>query len=421
MAYGFTHGALYIMQTLFLYSLNSPTIIVREGKMKHVLVVALVLAALVLPAHSRWENAGMFYVHPDYGNMRYGKYEIRAQIVQAPGVVSCFVLITEITVREADRSRWHEFDIEFCGALPHVDAVAHCMGPGSGVNPNYYWPAPISADMSGYHTHTVIYCLDSVVWMFDGMTYRRAYNNANGSIHEDRYNLGGTDLVSSFDYSDIDWIAKYGEELKTFQFDLWPDPGYFAGCGSPNGSTNHMFCSYFAYYDWTKGEGPDGSDWTLKDWDSYEDDALDPERWGGWTGPGGYGVICRDGKALCTLGDDAVAQTVSVPDDPDDITNAEFTKIAGGTSTKNGKVMSNYRSFFNYKDNQITFNLGQSSHVKFEMYSLNGSHVATLLDKTMDAGKHTIQTAKISLPAGSYVLAMHTPSATSVRKLVTIN
>jgi hypothetical protein len=180
-----------------------------------------------------------------------------------------------------------------------------------------------------------------------------------------------------------------------------------------------MFCSYFAYSEWTPGEGPNGSDWTLRDYDSYEEDALDPKRWGGWTGPGGYGTICRDGKAVCTLGADADGLTVNVPEDAEDITNEEFAEIMGGTSVRG---TSNPKSDFSlkYKAGKITFSLTASSYVRIALYTLNGQLVQTVEDSKMDAGFHSSRVNQSALPAGTYVLSLNTENLMKAQRVITI-
>jgi hypothetical protein len=155
------------------------------------------------------------------------------------------------------------------------------------------------------------------------------------------------------------------------------------------------------------------------DYDSYEDDALDPERWGGWTGPGGYGTICREGKAVCVLGDDAAGPTVDVPEDGDDITNEQFAEMMKGTNSR--IVNSKNKSEFNltYTAGKVNFNIQKPSQVRFALYDLSGRLARTISDTHMEAGSHTLSIDNSKLPAGAYMLSMQTPTAKQTRRILT--
>jgi hypothetical protein len=164
--------------------------------------------------------------------------------------------------------------------------------------------------------------------MLDGKAYRRAYRTQNG-IHEDRYIVGdATHSAVEMDY-EYDWITEYEKELLSFQFDIWVNTGVFEIGGeyqeSSCGGYSSIFYSYFKYYEWTPKKGPDNSDFTLVDYDSYEDDSLDEKRWGGYVNGPPYGTICRDGKAVSTI--NCYKETgylLDIPYDSGDLSNKEL-------------------------------------------------------------------------------------------------
>jgi hypothetical protein len=379
-----------------------------------------VLLAMVSETFAQWTNlnAGMWYRQPPYRTVHYGRWDVRAKICQDPGVVSCFVMITAEEIRNADGSKWNELDIEMVGNDNHIECVAHVQGIGSGKNPYYYYPAPSAIPLQNeYHLWTVVFCPDSVCWMLDGHTYRRVVPGTTSNIHEDRYIVGDPNSTpTTVDY-DFDWIAAYSEELLSYQFDIWVNSGVFGFGDSYNGSIScgghsSMFMSYFRYYDWTPGEGPGGSDFTLVDYDSYEGDVLSSERWGGYVGSEAYRTIVRDGYAISTINCNGEwGYNGEIPYDAEDLTSEQLEDEKQGiTFTKEqAKRGADKNISLDYSNGIARCNLKTSARVRINLFDLGGRHIRTVANKDMSAGRHSFSIDERSIPAGTYLLTMHGP------------
>jgi len=134
---------------------------------------------------------------------------------------------------------------------------------------------------------------------------------------------------------------------------------------------------------------------------------------------GAYGVYDNfsiEDELLVESGDNAISIDIGVGvevsvDDPD-ITPLEFA------------LHQNYPNPFNPETN-IQFDLAENSHVSLSIYNLVGQRVATLVDKTMEAGVYNVKWRGMnergfSLPTGMYFYEMKTSKYQSVKKLVLV-
>ena len=84
----------------------------------------------------------------------------------------------------------------------------------------------------------------------------------------------------------------------------------------------------------------------------------------------------------------------------------------------------NYPNPFNPETN-IQFDVAEQSHVSVNVFNLVGQKVATLVNRTMDAGIYTIKWTGLndkgsSLPSGMYFYEMKTSNFHSIKKLVLV-
>lgn len=76
----------------------------------------------------------------------------------------------------------------------------------------------------------------------------------------------------------------------------------------------------------------------------------------------------------------------------------------------------NYPNPFNPATN-ISFSLPAAGDVKLQVFDVSGRLVSTLINSTMNAGKHTVTFNGASLASGTYVYRLITPAATLTKKM----
>ena len=84
----------------------------------------------------------------------------------------------------------------------------------------------------------------------------------------------------------------------------------------------------------------------------------------------------------------------------------------------------NYPNPFNPETN-IRFDLAENTHASLSIFNLVGQKVATLINKTMDAGTYNVKWQGVndngsSLPTGMYIYELKTSKFHSVKKLVLV-
>lgn len=77
----------------------------------------------------------------------------------------------------------------------------------------------------------------------------------------------------------------------------------------------------------------------------------------------------------------------------------------------------NFPNPFN-PETQIAFSVPQPSHVKIYVYNIQGRRIATLLDKNMDTGDHTVNWQADGQASGIYICKMITEKYTQTRKMM---
>jgi hypothetical protein len=102
-----------------------------------------------------------------------------------------------------------------------------------------------------------------------------------------------------------------------------------------------------------------------------------------------------------------------------------FTKSSGGvwehteTLIKGYKLGQNYPNPFN-PTTVIPFEINERGFVQVIIYDLLGHEVANLVNKTLDAGKHTIDFDASSLAAGTYIYRLKANGVVKTRKMTLV-
>jgi enediyne biosynthesis protein E4 len=101
--------------------------------------------------------------------------------------------------------------------------------------------------------------------------------------------------------------------------------------------------------------------------------------------------------------------------------------VEGSGSTEvvfnNNKTPDNFELFQNYPNpfnpvTEISYQLVETGHIRLEVFSLLGQHIATLVDNVQQAGIHKIKFDASSVPSGVYVYRLVTKGYTQQKKML---
>lgn len=264
---------------------------------------------LLLLPHFAVSGAELFTVD----SWRYGKFEARVRFAPSDGVVSSFFLWKPDS--EMEDVYWNEVDIEKVGLCEYAT--------------NVFWGIPESQtpqkietgrDVCGeWHTHTIEWTPESIVWRLDGEELRRIEG----------------EIAAGFEAN-----APEGMQIR---FNLWVGTPDFGGIWSDESLPDYQYIHWVTYSAYTPGAGDENSDFTFEWREDFDGDQL-PAAWatGSWESPLGQSqhapenVVFRDGVAILALtADDALGFEGTPPADsdtsPDDSSTGDAS--TGDTST----------------------------------------------------------------------------------------
>lgn len=93
------------------------------------------------------------------------------------------------------------------------------------------------------------------------------------------------------------------------------------------------------------------------------------------------------------------------------------TSVAGSAIPNKFALHQNFPNPFN-PVTRIDFDLPLSSHVKIDVFSVLGAHVATLVNARLDAGKHQVDFDGRNIASGTYFYRIKTEAYVQVRKMI---
>jgi uncharacterized protein (DUF1501 family) len=106
-----------------------------------------------------------------------------------------------------------------------------------------------------------------------------------------------------------------------------------------------------------------------------------------------------------------------------DFVDATATVPTGINNKGNGptsfKLEQNYPNPFN-PTTTISFSLAKAADVKLRVYNIKGSLIRTIINKRKSAGEYSISFDASTLPSGTYLYTLETPSGTQTKKMTLI-
>lgn len=228
-----------------------------------IMVSAAVLTALSVGtamAQNKAYSGAELYSNEEW---MYGKYEARMYMGAISGTVSSMFLYSNGSEIQDGRP-WVEIDIEVLGKNPGSFQSNIITGTANAQNKSEAHHAVNPAANAAFHTYGLEWTPDYVRWTLDGVEVRKTKKGDQP--------VNGQDQVAAL------------TKPQGIRFNLWShtDAGW-VGDWDENKLPVFQFINWVKRYNYTPGQGPDGSDFTL-DWtDNF--DTFDSQRWskGDWT------------------------------------------------------------------------------------------------------------------------------------------
>jgi beta-glucanase (GH16 family) len=376
-------------------------------------------------------NSGFHYKtsYHDYTDT-YGRWEVRSKLVPHHGLATGFCLLHDCNNNpDSAETMWAEIDIEVTGLeADKIQSVAHIY------NNQTFFQRPYCVQYfyyyegyyEQYHTYTIEWTPYYVAWELDGLPYRvaAAVDGGTRDICYAMYDDGDVragDVVRDTTY-ELEWVVEYRTKPMRFAFDTWICrdttwcPGWAGEFDSADFSGNAIFYSWFKKYDYTPGEGPDNTNFTMVDYDDFTADSIDFDTtiWAA-----AYDVFMKEGKAVAKL---QWPFTGEIPEDDGDTAASEpsplndYSSYAKGTghisSSRNGESVA-------FSAEKIAYIIDRPGNIKIYVHNAEGRLVKKIADNYATAGSHSLTPDMSSVANGVYVLTLNTPSGRLLKGLIT--
>ncbi|WP_407444159.1 family 16 glycosylhydrolase [Fibrobacter sp.] len=381
-------------------------------KLKTLAAVAAISAISMGTAMAKDYSGAELYTKKTF---QYGKFEARMQMAAGNGLVSSMFLYHNDSYMGGNEP-WVEVDIEILGKNPNEfqSNIISGFGPGDGQPDRKQYSEILhalnpAAD-AGYHTYCLEWTPDYISWKIDNVEVRRTKKG-------DR-NKNGHDQVAEM-------VKPQG-----LRFNLWAseDPGW-VGPWNDQILPRHQYINWVKVYDYTPGQGENGTDFKLKWVDDFDDENLDDSKWatGDWSFAGNrvdlspYNVTLKDGALIISItkaGQEGFNGTV--PKDPADAAQPVSSSSAQQkpTSSSDQQIVPPVSSssqadpemgivgvknaislHAEIRNSDLMLNVPTAGDVTVEIMNALGK-VQMNTTKHYDSGSYMISVAK--LPAGQY-------------------
>jgi len=218
----------------------------------------------------------------------YGKFEARMQMAAGSGTVSSMFLYHNDSYLGAPEP-WVEIDIEILGKNPNSFQSNIITGYGPGENTKIKSEKHHSinpASNESFHTYGIEWTPDYVAWTLDGQVVRKTIKGQG----------------------DNNQVQDLGKKPQGLRFNLWSheDAGW-VGAWNDNILPVYQFINWVKVYEYTPGQGDDGSDFKRQWTDDFK--TFDTSRWskGDWTFDGNRvdispsNIYAKDGMVIIAL------------------------------------------------------------------------------------------------------------------------
>jgi hypothetical protein len=312
---------------------------------------------------------------------------------------------------EQSDPHWMECDIEIGGGWGgnHIEVTPHVYNNHTFSERPYmfYKIEQEQGYYEQYYTYTIEFTPDYVSWSIDNKPFRLAEVMQDSRIHDVCWRTDSWEVMRDTTY-DLNWIAIWSNYPMRCAFDVWygPYPDWL-GSWSDEYCGATMFTSYFAYFAYTPGEGPGGTDFTLDDFDSFDEGGtnFNTTRWEP------YNVVMRDGKSVGTMSCNGLDNSsIEVPFDAGDTVTMESLSEPPVHTVK--EIISAFKLQgaieVHHADNQlkVEYSLRQPGQTALNLFALDGTCVKTIDSGTMKAGRHTAHIETAGIPAGAYMVLL---------------
>ncbi|MBD3392408.1 MAG: family 16 glycosylhydrolase, partial [Chitinivibrionales bacterium] len=289
---------------------------------------------------------------------------------------------------------WREIDIEIVGTrLDTIETVIHCIryddaSLADGVPfDQSYWV--IHADRWGhhkfdfrldetYHTYAIESTPTYISWSLDGVEYRRV---------------------------EEDWIEPMQTSPNSIAFQVWGgcDPNW---CGPLDQGVLpiYQYVKWFKYSEYTPGQGPDNSDFTVSKTDEFDGTELNADDWRffPWQQAGTQFtencIVVKEGTLImCLTADAAGGHQGTVP--PDDGPAVAGEQRSGSTIVERGVGA-------RLKGNTIVGRVAQPYPATAVLLDAQGRRVRTAIPTSARDGTGEFSIDCASLAPGAYVLTI---------------
>jgi hypothetical protein len=202
-------------------------------------------------------------------------------------------------------------------------------------------------------------------------------------------------------------------------FDVWwcGDAGW---CGADDGTAAQtaMYCSWFKFYEYTPGQGDEGTDYRLSDWDNFEGQLT-----ANWAEV--YAVQLIDGKGVCCLNYNwGGGLGEGVPyDEGDTAANqpSEYWLPQPVQTINNTKSFLQGNSSLEYRDGTIQYRVENPGLITISLVDLNGRIIKSIENSQKNAGAYSTRLNTKSIPSGAYIIALSSPHGKHAKQLINIS
>jgi endo-1,3-1,4-beta-glycanase ExoK len=262
--------------------------------------------------------------------VKYGRFDIRMRTITGNGTVSSFFLYYNDSYKGSPEP-WQEVDIETLGN--HSDMFQSNVITGTAASKITSEQMHTFSNLSqNYHTYTVEWTPNYIVWRFDGTEIRRTTGSQ----------------VTACQVKDM-----------TFRFNAWISSNSgWVGQFNPSILPVYQFLNWVKFSKYTPGSGTNGTDFTPEWQDDF--DSFNSSRWskGDWTFDANLvdfspnNIVAKDGYCIiCLTRAGATGFSGNVPQDQ--VTSTIDRWPATGLSTTSLKYPSLSESFMTTLDGRL--------------------------------------------------------------------